>query len=82
MCNIHSVPLDSFLWRLALELTGLPLLELGRTLAWGGGASADTSGRLDLSFGLKIHFEQLCTCVQAVGFKDASLKRSRRDDVF
>lgn len=54
-----DIPLDALLWRLALELTGLPLLEFGWALAWGGGASADTGGGLDLSFGLKIHVEQL-----------------------
>lgn len=60
MCIIVGVPLDSLLRRLALELAGLPLLELGWSLAWGGGASGDTGGRLDLSFGrLKIHCEQL-----------------------
>lgn len=73
--SIPSIPLDSLLWRLALELTSLPLLELGGSLAWGGGASTDTGGRLDLSFGwLKIHFEQLCmrTCVQAVSVRHLS----------
>lgn len=73
--SIHSIPLDSLLWRLALELTSLPLLELGGSLAWGGGASADTGGRLDLSFGwLKIHFEQLCMrmCLQAVSVRHLS----------
>lgn len=60
ICIAWGIPLDSLLRRLALELTGLPLLELGWSLAWGGGASADTGGRLDLSFGrLKIHFDQL-----------------------
>lgn len=60
MCINQGVPLDSLLWRLALELTGLPLLELGRALTWGGGTSADAGGRLDLGFGrLKIHFERL-----------------------
>lgn len=49
-------PLDSLLRRLALELPGLPLLELGRPLARGGGAPADSGGRLDVSFGqLQIH---------------------------
>lgn len=55
----QDVPLDSLLWRLALELTGLPLLELGRPLPWGGGAPADPGGRLDLSFGLKVHCKQV-----------------------
>lgn len=60
MCISQGIPLDSLLRRLALELTGLPLLELGGSLAWGGGASGDAGGRLDLSFGrLKIHCEQL-----------------------
>lgn len=73
--SIQSIPLDSLLWRLALELTSLPLLELGGSLAWGGGASADAGGWLDLSFGwLKIHFELLCmrTCVQAVSVRHLS----------
>lgn len=60
---VQSIPLDPLLRRLALELTGLPLLELGWALAWGGGASADTGGRLDLSFGLKIHFELFLVAV-------------------
>lgn len=67
MCIIGDLPLDALLRRLALELTGLPLLELGGSLAWGGGASGDSGGRLDLSFGrLKIHFESavIGTCVQ------------------
>lgn len=37
-------PLDSLLWRLALELARLPLLELGRSFTRGGRASADTGG--------------------------------------
>lgn len=60
---VQSLPLDPLLRRLALELTGLPLLELGWALAWGGWASADTGGRLDLSFGLKIHFELFLVAV-------------------
>lgn len=54
------LPLLAWFRGLALECTGLPLLELGWSLAWGGGASADTGGRLDLSFGrVEIHFEEL-----------------------
>lgn len=61
ICIVGGVPLDSFLRGLALELTGLPLLELGGPLAWGGGASGDTGGRLDLGFGrLKVHVERVC----------------------
>ena len=41
---IVGIPLNSLLWRLALELTSLPLLKLGRALARGGGASGDTGG--------------------------------------
>lgn len=58
--DIITKALDSFLWRLALELTGLPLLELRRSLAWGGRASGDSGGRFNLRFGwLKIHAEWL-----------------------
>lgn len=49
-------PLDSLLRRLALELTCLPLLELGWSFTWGGWASADAGGWFDLSFGLEVHF--------------------------
>lgn len=71
MCIIQGIPLDSLLRGLALELTGLPLLELGRSLARGGGASADTGGRLDLSFGrVEIHFERLGRlCAGCWGFE-------------
>lgn len=74
--NIHNIPLDALLRRLALELTGLPLFELGWPLAWGGGASADTGGRLDLSFGLKIHFELFCYLRAGSRLQRRSLKSS------
>jgi hypothetical protein len=34
------LPFHTFLWRLALELASLPLLELGGPFAWGGGTLA------------------------------------------
>lgn len=43
-CQLSDSPLDSLLWGLALELTGLPLLELGGSLAGCGGATSDAGG--------------------------------------
>lgn len=70
----QNSPLDSLLWRLALELAGLPLLELGGPLAWGGRASADPRGRLDLSFGLEVHGKQVTLCL-------TSLEHDRRGEI-
>lgn len=77
----HDSPLYSFLWRLALELTGLPLLELGGALSWGGRASADPRGRLDLSFGLQVHCKQVTLCLisQKPGCGGEIFKAKRRE---
>lgn len=40
----NGLPLDPLLRGLALELTRLPLLELGGSFTWGGWAPADTGG--------------------------------------
>lgn len=72
----RDVPLNSFLWRLTLELSGLPLLELGRALARSGRASGYTGGWFDFSFGwLKIHFEHSeRTCAgKSLGFSEVKL---------
>lgn len=74
-------PLHSLLWRLALELTGLPLLELGGPLSWGGRASADPCGRLNLSFGLQVHCKQVTLCLvsQEPGCGGVIFKAKRRE---
>lgn len=76
----QNSPLDSLLWRLALKLTGLPLLELGGPLSRGGGSSADPRGRLDLSFGLEVHCKQVTLCLtsQERGRRGAILEAERR----
>ena len=71
----HDSPLDSLLWRLALELASLPLLELGGALAWCGGAPGHPCCRLYFGFrGLQIHVEELPSRVHVGDFTNTSGK--------